>query len=77
MQSKEAVSLMCLYKFLQQVVYKSVEVEILHSAILDELFFDSARLQYFCARLFRHGFSIFDVVFNECLEAFICLPESE
>lgn len=35
---------MSLYKFLQQVIYKPIEVDILHSAILDVLFFNSARL---------------------------------
>lgn len=41
-------------KFFQQLIYKAVEIDALHSTILYVLLFDSAGLKDLCAWVLRH-----------------------
>jgi hypothetical protein len=43
-------------KLPKELVYKAVEIQALHGAILDVLLFDAARLKYLCAWVLGHGF---------------------
>lgn len=41
-------------KFFQQLIYKAIEIDALHGAILDVLLFDAAGLKYLCAWVLGH-----------------------